>query len=315
MIRAENLIVEGRCLVQVDEIGKGITGTKDAIISFLRTKGYRPEDPRTAFFHDRFLIMDFIVDLPYQPASMGSRLRRTLGMISEEQLNTQLFHEALYRTRDDVPYAVIVSMLPVKIGEMKGLSIKFRSEPVIVYKMTNLKVRPQIDDFDYSRIIDSNKQIINEIAECIGAKILDQPRALGEYSKTPIIEKLQKFGFPKTAELLTQGRTKVEKGDTEDGLTDLREALVVFVSGAVRKTGNKPKNSISEDLSQLENLGYIDKTMKKAVHNLLYKWIYKYLSAKPVHGRERLSIDDSRFLFSVSEEIFSYLIEKVVLGR
>jgi hypothetical protein len=43
--------------------------------------------------------------------------------------------------------------------------------------------------------------------------------------------------------------------------------------------------------------------------------MHAYLSAKPVHRRERISFDDAKFLFSVSEEIMSYLSEKIMLGR
>lgn len=176
-------------------------------------------------------------------------------------------------------------------------------------------MRPSLDEFDYSDIIENNRHFINEVMLSIGAKVLEEPKTIAEYTITPTIEKLEKFGFNKIVKLLKQGKTKIEKGNTEDGLTDLREALKDFASEAVRRTGGKPKNSIPKDLNALKELGYIDKWMHEVINNFIYKWIYRYLSAKPVHRRERISFDDAQFLFSVSEEIMSYLSEKIMLGR
>ncbi|KPV61927.1 MAG: hypothetical protein AOA66_1600 [Candidatus Bathyarchaeota archaeon BA2] len=242
-------------------------------------------------------------------------MKKALGVIDEDEVYWQRFSKSLRRTRDDVPFKVTFSIIPSKLQDKEGFITTIRSEPVILFKMRNLGMRLSLDEFDYSNIIENSKQFINEIMLGIGAKVLEKAKAIAEYTKTPTLEKLEKFGFKKIASLLRQGKIKIERGDTEDGLTNLREALRDFVSEAVRIRGGEPKSSITKDLDVLKELGYIDKWMYEVTHDFLYKWIYRYLSAKPVHRRERINFDDAKFLFSVSEEIMSYLLEKIILGR
>ena len=186
---------------------------------------------------------------------------------------------------------------------------------MVLFKMRNLSMRPKIDEFDLSDIVENNKQFINQVMIGNLARILKEPHALSEYTLTLTVEKLDKYGFLRVAELLKEGQKKIEKGCTEDGLTDLRESLAIFVEELVRKIGQKPTNKISENLKMLEEQGYIDHWSCDAVHKFLYNWIYSYLSAKPVHGREKLKFDDAKFLYKIAEEIMSYLSEKIMLGR
>jgi len=83
----------------------------------------------------------------------------------------------------------------------------------------------------------------------------------------------------------------------------------------VKRKGSKPTNQLPKDLKTLYEMKLINKTMYIVIRRFIYDWIYAYLSAKPVHQRERINYDDANFLFSISEEIMSYLIDKIMLGR
>ena len=316
MIRAENLIVEGRYFISSEIESKYIDNLKKILVEFMNRKNYDPADRRTIFLPDRFLTMTFDVRLPFEnDFSTGLRVKKALGLISETEMQWQRYRDSLIRTRDDIPKRVTFSIIPSKLQDKEGFVISIRSEPTILFKMRNLQMRPSLDEFDYSDVIESNKQFICNTMQGVGATVLDEPSAIAEYSGTLTLEKLEKFGFHKIVKMLKQGRIKIERGDTEDGLTDLREGLQRFVSEALRRVGGKPKNKIGADLDALRELGYIDKWAYDLVDYFLCKWIYSYLSARPVHGRERINFDDARFLFSISEELVSYLLEKILLGR
>lgn len=315
MIRVENLIVEGKCFIQSSIEPQNIDGLKSLLMEFMSRKGYYPEDFRTIFFRDRFLTMKFYLEPAFKKIPLILKMKKAFGLVDEEEIQWQKYSYALKRTRNDMPFEISLSLIPSKLKDKEGFAITIRSEPVILFKIRSLGERPVFDEFDYSNIVDTNRDFIEEIMRATGAVILEKPRAIAEYTKTPTLEKLEKFGFDGIAKLIREGKIKIERGNTEDGLTDLREALKDFVSESVRKIGGEPKNSIPKDLGTLKELGYINKWMYEVIYNFLYEWIYSYLSAKPVHGRERINFDDSKFLFSISEEIINYLLEKIMLGR
>lgn len=192
-------------------------------------------------------------------------MKKALGLMDEVDVWIQSHVKSLLSTRDELPYKIIFSIVPSKMKDKEGFIINIRSEPVLLFKMRQLKMRPSLDEFDYSDIIGNNKQFINEIIRRIGAITLENQELL-QSTKTPTIEKLDKFGFETIANLLRQGKIKIGKGNTEDGLTDLREALSNFVNEAVRKIGLKPKKTITKDLDTLKELGYIDERIHKVIH-------------------------------------------------
>lgn len=315
MIRAENLIVEGKCFVASKIDAASIDRLKGILTRLMASKLYEPSQVEPLLYPSNFLSMSYSLSLLERGTHLLDRFKKGIGLISQHDLSWKKYAKSLSATRDDMPFTVTFCFIPTKLQNSEGFAIKIRSEPVIIFKMRNLSIRPKIDEFDYSIIIDSNKQFINEIMLGIGAHVLEKPQTIAEYVVTPTLEKLEKFGFSKIVDLLKQGQTKIERGDTEDGLTDLREALADFVGELVRRKGQKPTNNMSQNLGTLKELGYIDKWSYEVIHKFLYDWIYSYLSAKPVHRREKINFDDAKFLFTVSENIMSYLSEKILLGR
>jgi len=315
MVRAENLIVKSKCFIATRPDSKNILNLKDVITSLMVREGYKPKDPRALIFQDRFLATSFYVNLPYRKPPLNLRIKKVLGLISDEQLEGQVYIEALRRIRDDIPFKVSFSLIPSEIKDKKGILINIRSEPAILFKVRSLGLKLFSDELSYSVIVSTNKYFIEEIIRALGAIVIEEPRAVSEYIKIPVIDKLERFGFENVAELLKRGKIKIERGDTEDGLTDLREALNKLVSELVRKKGQKPTNKLPKDLKTLKEMRLLNEPMYTVVRRYLYDWIYSYLSAKPVHQRERIDYDDANFLFSISEEIVNYLIDKIILGR
>jgi len=59
----------------------------------------------------------------------------------------------------------------------------------------------------------------------------------------------------------------------------------------------------------LKEEGYLSDEMMELVSGVLYKWLYGYLS-KTVLGREKVRLDDARFLFSILGETMAYLLKQ-----
>jgi uncharacterized protein YpuA (DUF1002 family) len=145
----------------------------------------------------------------------------------------------------------------------------------------------------------------------IGSKIMEKPKALAEQIKTPVIEKLEKIGLEEVAELLKKGKTKIGRGDIEDGLTDLRSSLEKFVKQSIEKLGEKSKNKLKENLRILKDKEILNQNVCNLISKILYEWLYHYLSDKAVHKREKINLIDARFLYSITEETMDFLIKKV----
>jgi len=278
-------------------------------------KGFEPENLRTLFFSKQISCCFFLLSLTRQKPPLILRIKKTLGLVGNEEVRSQVYLDSLREIRDDFPFKLSFWLAPWKIGDKSGILINIRSEPTKLFKVKSLGLKPFPDELLYSIIISTNKYFVEEIIHALGAIVVEEPTSIGEYIRTPTMDKLEKFGFNKTFELLRRGKNKIERGDTEDGLTDLREALNKFISEMVKRKGSKPTKQLPKDLKTLYEMKLINKTMYTVIRRFIYDWIYAYLSAKPVHQRERINYDDANFLFSISEEIMSYLIDKIMLGR
>ena len=313
MLKAQNFIVEGKCFVSAEISSRNIIALKDTLTEFMQTRSFAPENRQATVFQDRFLTTTFVLTSSPRSIPLALKARKGLHLITEDGFVSELSFHCLQKTRVDLPCRVNVSIVPSQVKDKKGFLITVRSEPIVLLQMSILGKKPVLDELIYSYTIENGKEFVNNVMLGIGATVLERPKALSEYSGNLAIERMERFGFDQIALLLRQGRTKIEAGNTEDGLTDLREALQDFVSECIKRVGGKSQNTIRKDLDSLKDLGFIDDWMHETVNNFLYEWMYRYLSAKPVHRRERVGYNDSRLLFSISEEIMSYLIDKVTL--
>lgn len=315
MVKAENLIVEGAYFVPVKMDLDNANKIKALITRLMNSRAYFPKNRENPFFPSKFLSISYERELPELHSHLLDKAKKGLGIITEDALEWKKVSKMLPLMRDDVPFTVSFCFVFHKQNGRDGLRINVRSEPAILTKMQSLNVRPKLDDFDYSAIIETNKQFINDVMMSFGAEVLEEPKTIAKIVFTPTLEKLEKYGFARVVDLLKEAQSKIQKGSTEDGLTDLREALACFIVGLVKKTGNKPTDKVSQNLKTLQELGYLDKWSYEILDKCLYDWLYRYLSAKPVHGREKITFDDAQFVYALAENIMSYLSEKIILRR
>jgi hypothetical protein len=315
MTRAENLIVEGKCFFPLDDINK-YKLVKELITEFMTIKNYYPMDNSHIFYQNKFLTISFFNNIDSKKTPFLESIKCSLGIKDKQDISREKYFRGLNQTREDLPLQITFYIIPSKQNERDGFLIHIRSEPIVLFKMRSLNYRPIYDEFEYSNIIETNKQFINEIMFGLpNGKVIEKPKALSEVINTPFIDLLKNKGFEKISTLLKQGSTKLERGDIEDGLTDLRSALEQFIKELVQKIGENPQDNIPSNLDILKKNGYIDEHLHSLIKNSLYEWIYKHISNTCVHKREKISMNDAKLLFSISEIIMNYLIEKVVYRR
>jgi hypothetical protein len=314
MVKAENLIVEGTYFAAVKMELENANKIKALITRLMDSRCYYPKE-ESPFLPSQFLTISYERQLPEIHAHLLDKAKKSMGIITRDGLEWKRYSRMLQCLRDDVPFIVTFCFVFQKHNDREGIKIIVRSEPGILTRMKVLNLRPKLDDFDYSTIIDTNKQFINDVMKSIAVEVLEEPETIARVVFTPTLEKLEKYGFIKVVNLFKEAQTKIQKGSTEDGLTDLREAIACFVFELVKKTGNKPTDKVSQNLTILKEQGYLDNWMHELLHKCLYDWLYRYLSAKPVHGREKINFDDAQFVYTLAENILSYLSEKIMLRR
>ena len=318
MVKAENLILEGKYFVQGKPDVDYANTIKKLITQIMNSRGYYSKNEPNPFSPSKYLSIAFDHELPQFSSHLIDRCKKSLGIITQNALIWGQYQKSLRSTRDDVPLAISFNLYLQSQNGQTGITIIVRSEPAIIVKMRTLGKRPKIDDFDYSAIIDTGKQFIKEVMASFTAVEIEAPKTLANVIFTPTLEKLDKYGFVAVTNLMKEGQLKIQKGNTEDGLTDVREAISLFVVELVKRTGKKPIGgigSISKNLDLLKEIGYLDHWTHDLIDKNLNDWIYRYLSAKSVHGREKISSDDAEFVYRLTEEVLSYLSEKIVLGR
>ncbi len=311
MVNVESLIVEGKCFLLANTDSASLNMLKYSVKAIMLKKGYL--ETSMSMFKDNFLEMNFLIfqkpiDLP-----LHLRIMDKLNLLSEEKKGDENYFRNFKIKRNDSPFRVNLCIVPQKIKSRHGFIINIRSEPVKLFKIRQLGFKPRVEDFEYSNIIETNKQFIKEVMLGLGAKIIEKPSAISEYKKTLLEERLDKIGFKKSSELIKNCSIKIERGDVEDGLTDLRSALEIFIKDAVEKTGGTPykQDEIKRNLQIMCDNGFLNEVTVKIAKNIS-SIIYSYLSEASVHKREKLRKADAKFLFSLTESIIDYIIIRVV---
>lgn len=312
MTRVENLIVEGKCFYPWDN-PQEYNKFNNMISEFMRQRLYISTTFPTNFIEDRFLSMSFVLNFGRMDIKIPFFTK--IAMFLRLENSQKIYETKLGNIREDLPFNIIVYMNSHTLNNQKGFLLNIRSEPVLLFQMRQLRYRPNLDDFRYSNIIETNKQFINEIMYGTGGVIIEKPKVIAEIIHTPFIEVLKNLGFDKIADLLKQGNLKLERGDIEDGLTDLRGALQLFIEEMVKKINQEPATNFPSNLDILKKYEYVDAHLYSVIRDTLYEWMYRYISDKPVHKREKININDAKLFFSMSEVLMNYLIEKVVYRR
>lgn len=321
-MRVENMIVKGKYFINLEPNRENFHQIKNNLIEFMYKKAYEPEDPKAIFFQDKFFTITFYSQVDtkkIQPSGINEFFRdiqKFLGFYDESKIIHDLSGEHLLSLRNDVPFRVTFYIIPQRTKELEGFLVSVRSEPALSFKKKRIiGFELPSDEFLYSSILDTNKNFMNEVMLGLGASVLEEPRAIAEIVKTPVVEKLENLDFKSIAELLKSGKLKVERGDTEDGLTDLRSALEMFVYQIVEKIGKQPQqqDKIKQNLQILKDEDLLDERMSRLLKEIVCGWLNAYLSDKPVHHREKAKLLDAKFMFDIAEENMNYLLDKVII--
>jgi len=329
-IRAENLIIVGKFLIPLSKIGdKELnqelrTNLKKKIVKVMRQRGFlEAEDIRT-----EFLISSYFQKLPelpnvleFIPPTLVSadrikiphilRLKKAVGLISEEDIVDWKYSRALMDTRDVIPWRIKIRIHPID----RGFFVEVEMYPAIYFKIVQLGYRPSISEFEYSSLIQENSSFLRDILIELNGEELEAPRPIGSIVEKDLLGKLHKFKFSKVASLLEDAIGKLDKGEIEDSLAILRSVLEKFLEYLVIQIGEKPQERFHRNLEILKSRGYLEDKVTSLLDNTLYEFVYRYLSNKIVHKREKLNIEDAKFLFNISYDIMDYLIEKVILRK
>jgi len=313
-MEAENFVVKGKFIVIIPdniEPRKLLSNLNDIIIENLLSKGYRYNGPISFMYN--YFELEFWLN---QTLEMPLRYK-LLKLFDENKYKTECYLKDLGRKREDIPWRIKIYLYQRKFKGKNGIILEIISEPVIFYQIVQLGRSPNISRNKYSYIIYTNREFVEGIAKSIHAITIENPKPLSQYIKTNISTKLKEFGFLEESKLIEKGRRRIEIGDIENGLLDLRNAMERFFFNIVRKTGYEPahKYKIKNNIEKLENLGYLSGEIKGFIIRMT-DCLYSILSEQPAHAREpvkkQYNLFDARLFFDMVENLFDYLIEKII---
>lgn len=279
---------------------------RSRVQDYLLAKGYEEVGNDTVFH--AFANMEFYIRIS---SALQEPKKKFFLKKTKEPYNAHL--EQLRITKDAAPWHISICCHPSNINKDEVISIDVTSEPAIIQKYQQLHYRPVLNQDDVDLIVYENEEFISRFAEANLLNVLEKPRPLGSFIKTPVIEKLRFFDFSDIADILEDGRKDLERGKSEDGLVDLRSALELFFVKVVERKGGKPapQKDVKNNIDKLLGLGYIDQHTCQLLLKLAYNGLYVTLS-DVTHDRVTRDYFDARFQFSVAEEIFDYVVERSV---
>lgn len=313
-MEAENFVVKGKFFIPKSEntdLLKLFNTLQNAIIEYMRSKGYVYSGPVSFFYN--YSELEFHLNLP-EEISFADRFRKILN---RDKYNWNKYSKNLIKTRDDMPWRVKIYLYFGKFKENEGIILEIISEPAIFYKIVQLKKDPNVERSDYTYIIYTNREFVEGIAKSIHAFTIKEPTPLSNYIKIVVSNKLRKFGFLEESNLLEKGRKRIESGDIENGLMDLRAAMEKFFFNLVQSKTElepAPQDKIKANIEKLEKAEYLEGEIKGFLIKLSNS-LYSILSDQPAHKREPIkeqySLFEARLFFNLVENIFEYLVEKI----
>jgi len=285
-------------------------------LDYMHKFGYVEESNKHPLLEDTFgtIRCRFKIDSHLEPIPINMRIRRMFNQDYQRQIERYQYERRLSKIAMALPYYIIFHISPGTHKNVEGFHVHVTSEPTLRYQRRALGWRPNLTEYNQSEIAYSNEQIITEIFRGLGARIVEIPKIIGESCETPITKKLVELGFKKVADLLQRCLDKIEKGDTDGALTNLRSSIDIFTKDLVTNyvSETELKKSIAQNLKIIEKEKFYSDTVSRSLCKILDSSIYHYLSDKPVHKGEQLNETDSRFLFRLVEDIFNYLIDKII---
>ncbi len=181
MFQNSDFIVEGKGFVAAKIEGESISKINQRIGQFMYYKLFTSENPFPYFFNQILFANTFYRELS-KDTPKSFKLKKALGLMSNDEFLTKRFHLNLQNTRRELPYRVIVSVSYAKRGNDDGFLITMRSEPIVIYQRNILGWKYDFSESDYNDIIDTNKDFITEAMNAVGFIIVEKPRVVEDSS-------------------------------------------------------------------------------------------------------------------------------------
>jgi hypothetical protein len=223
------------------------------------------------------------------------------------------YFKHLGETTDSAIWRLNICCYPLTIREKDAIVIDVTSEPAIIHKYQQLGQRRLLNQDDIDLIVYENVEFVLRFANANLFNVLEIPKPIGSTFNTDVTIKLRAFNFNKIADLLEKGRQEVENGQSENGLVTLRSAIEFFFVEVLTRKGitPAPQKDVNKNIDKLHSLGFIDSTTHRNLLKLSYNGLYTNLS-EVTHDRISRDYFDSRFYFDITEEIFNYVLERVI---
>jgi len=309
MVLVENIVVKGKYFFPIGF--DKIHDLKKTIQEYLAKKMYEPEDIRTIFFQDRFLTANFRLSFGRFDVPWNLKLKRDLGLITDEQIQTKLYFEKLASKRLDVPFKIKFMLYPQKMNNVDGIIIDVTSIPAAYYHISQMNRNLYLDKSDYSRIKYENTEFIKEIMAAIHARTISEPALMSAYIKNELSEKLSAYNFTKIAKLLGDGKQKLELG--ENAVPDLLGVIENFLVELLTRIGVQPAglHEPEKNITKLKTAGFLNYMTEGTLQSALFHSVYRKLKNVD-HKKESMDYFDVMLYFGITESIIDYLLDRVV---
>ena len=306
----KDLIIEGKGLLYGVYEEDKIKELKNSIRIFMEKQNLSQSE---GGLDSQFLYMVFTADT--YPRSESLKVYQKYGSDLEkfQKIIFKKHFKGLSNMIDDLPYRVTIHFKSQKIEHIPCLFIKIICEPTILQKKRQfLGFEMKLNDFKISRIVETNRQFIENFFLAFNVEILEAPQTKGGYVKTKVIERLEILEFKEACNLLKEGYLKIKKGDTEDGLTNLRSVWEIFIADLVRKKEEKPHRQadFKKNLMILKEKGFLNVESFNIILKNIETLFGQYLSNGAVHKRKKVGFREASHLFYIFEENIDFLIDR-----
>ena len=312
----KNLIVKGKFFRWVSEgqtdpkkISQEMDNIKSVFVTYFENAGYYQKSLYSELYN--YANFEFELNNIFIPPENAASNKGLLKFFKFKKEVT--YFEKLRNLTPGAPTRINLNIIPGLYKDQSVIFIEVISEPAIIRQYQQLQIRRSLNQDDIDLIIYENEQSIERFRKACLLTTIDQPSPLGSFFKTEITEKLKIFGFEEISKLLDNGREDIEKGNTEDGLVDLRTAIERFFVMIIESKGQKaaPQKDVNKNIDKLQGFGYIDEQSQELLIKLCYNGLYTTLS-QVTHDRVSRDLFDSRFQFNIAEQIFDYVLERVI---
>ncbi|NQU98631.1 hypothetical protein HQ533_04130 [Candidatus Woesearchaeota archaeon] len=325
-MKAQNLIIEGDCFIGLEKVSeKEVLGLKRNIDKYFSNLSYVNETRAVPFllpdeYHDKFLSMTFIHNVSFPKLTKFQNIKLDYGFLKRDELFHSEYFKKLKSTRVDWPWEINVLLSLSKYEDKPGIMITIRTKPVLFFRLNQKAAKiseKPIDEFEYTSIIETNKEFIIQFMKALNTSVVKSPDVLVDYTKeqfeSSISYLLKEYEFEKVDTILNEGFTKLKQGKVKDSLDELRSAVEIFIYEVTKRKCDKVEvqSKIKSNLSYLKDNHLIDEKIFGFFQSTIIS-LWSTSSDRVSHKREHFNISEGVLLFDTTKTCFEYLIKKCI---